>query len=54
MKSVCYGVAMVLGLGLVIYGAHLIYRPAGFLLAGLLLAAGGFFAAYDEMRKSRG
>lgn len=36
---------MVTGTGAVSYGAALIYAPAGFIVGGLLLLAGGVLAA---------
>lgn len=37
--------AGLLGVALVAYGAHEIYRPAGFIVAGVLLVVGAFLAA---------
>jgi glucose dehydrogenase len=34
---------MLLGLALVTFGAWLVYEPAGFLVCGLALLAGGWF-----------
>lgn len=38
------GLAGVIGAGAATYGAYLIYRPAGFIVGGLLLMA---FVVYD-------
>jgi hypothetical protein len=38
-------VAGVLGAALVAYGAYLIYRPAGFIVAGLFLVVGSYLIA---------
>jgi len=36
------------GAGLISYGAWIIYRPAGFLVAGAMLIVGSFLAARGE------
>ena len=38
-------VAGLAGGGLIVYGAWLVYRPAGYLVAGLLLMAGAILGA---------
>ena len=37
--------AVLLGAGLVSYGAHMIYAPAGFIVGGIFMMLGGIFVA---------
>ena len=46
-------VAGIAGGSLVAYGAALIYRPAGFIVGGLLLIAGAIFAALGSPPSAR-
>jgi hypothetical protein len=39
---------LIAGVGLVSYGAWLVYEPAGFIVGGVILLAGGFRAAKTE------
>ena len=42
---------LLLGAAVFVYGLSLAWRPLGFIIAGLLLALGCFFAAYDRERR---
>lgn len=41
-------VLLLAGVGLVSYGAWLVYEPAGFIVGGLISLAGSFLAAKTE------
>lgn len=45
LSDVATDFAALTGVGFVSYGAGLIYRPAGFIVLGLLLIVGAFLAA---------
>lgn len=42
-------VAVLLGAGLVSYGAHMIYAPAGFIVGGIFMMLGGIFVARSAL-----
>lgn len=41
---------VLLGMGLLVAGAGMVYLPAGVIMAGLLLLAAGYVVAYMEAR----
>lgn len=50
MKSYLLGLLILLGIASFVWGVWMVYRPAAFMLGGLVAAAAGFFAVYDGMR----
>lgn len=54
MKSYLLGLLILFGMASFVWGVWMVYRPAAFMVSGLVTAAAGFFAVYDGMRSSGG
>ncbi len=53
MKNIFQSVAGIAGGALLERGLWLIYKPAAYIFAGVLVMACAFFSAYDDVRSAR-
>ena len=53
LKEAAFDLAIVAGMGIFDYGLWLAWRPLGFIVGGLSLAAFGMFMGYDRQAMRR-